>query len=303
MFAFLERHKKKIIIIVILLLALLAVFTSGKKSKATILDQAIGIVIAPMQEVTAGAANWFENTFTNRKEASEVKKENEMLKEQIVSLQADLDRIAKYEAENKKLSALLKIAQKYEAHESFGATIVAKNPSGWYDMFTIDKGSQQGVAPNMVLCTEGGLVGRVLEVGATYAKGRSILDSRSAVPAMSQRTGDLGVVKGDYTLMNDGLCRMEYIDAAAEIVVGDEIVTSHLSDVYPPGLIIGKVTEIKTDSNGLTKYAIVEPAVDLKHLDTLLVMEGGRLPQDQQTQVNAEQQDGTQETMTQGDAQ
>ncbi len=295
MFAFLQRHKKKIVIIVILVLAVLAVFTSGKKSKGNILDQAAGFVIAPLQEVAAGTANWFENTFTNRREASQVKEENEMLKEQIVSLQADLDRIAKYELENKKLSALLKIAQKYEQHESFGATIVAKNPGSWYDVFTIDKGSGQGVVPDMVLCTQGGLVGRVLEVSATYSKGRSILDSRSAVPAMSQRTGDLGVVKGDYTLMNDGLCRMEYIDAAAEIVIGDEIVTSHLSDVYPPGIIIGKVTEIKTDSNGLTKYAIVEPAVDLKHLDTLLVMEGGKHPQDPDVQMGTEQQEQTQE--------
>ena len=112
-----------------------------------------------------------------------------------------------------------------------------------------------------------------MESGATYAKAQSILDSRSSVPAMSLRTGDLGVVKGDYTLMNQGLCKMEYIDAEAEIAVGDEIVTSHLSDIYPTGLTIGKVKEIKADTNGLTKYAIIEPAVDMKHLDTLLVID------------------------------
>ena len=90
---------------------------------------------------------------------------------------------------------------------------------------------------------------------------------------MSVRTGDLGVVKGNYTLSNRGLCKMEYIDGDAEIMVGDEIVTSHLSDIYPEGLAIGKVLEIETDTNGLTKYAVIEPYVDLKHLDTVLVLD------------------------------
>ncbi|MBQ8733455.1 MAG: rod shape-determining protein MreC, partial [Anaerotignum sp.] len=71
----------------------------------------------------------------------------------------------------------------------------------------------------------------------------------------------------------DGLCIMEYIDAQADIMVGDEIVTSHLSDIYPAGLAIGKVLELETDTNGLTKYAVIQPYVDLKHLDTILVID------------------------------
>ena len=68
---------------------------------------------------------------------------------------------------------------------------------------------------------------------------------------------------------------MEYLDGDAEIMVGDEIVTSQLSDFYPEGLAIGKVLEIETDTNGLTKYAVIEPYVDLKHLDTVLVLDKG----------------------------
>mgnify|MGYP005760792119 FL=1 len=273
MFAFLERHKKIILTSVIIILAALALFTSGKKANATWLESALGFVITPIQDVTTGVGNWVDNTLTNRREQSEIVAENEALREQVASLQSDINRLQKYETENARLSSLLRIAQKYPQYDSFGTTIIAKNPGSWYDVFTIDKGTSDGVKSNMVLCSAEGLVGKVLESGATYAKGQSILDSRSSVPAMSLRTEDLGVVKGDYTLMNDGLCKMEYIDAEAEIAVGDEIVTSHLSDIYPPGLTIGKVKEIKNDTNGLTKYAIIEPAVDLKHLDTLLVID------------------------------
>ena len=154
----------------------------------------------------------------------------------------------------------------------------------------------------MVLTASNGLVGKIIETGETYSKAQSILDSRSSVPAMSLRTEDLGVVKGEYSLMNHGLCRMEYIDSEAEIIEGDEIVTSNLSDVYPSGITIGRVKEIKTEANGLTKYAIIEPYVDFKHLDTLLVI--GDIPEaetpvetpaEPQTETTTEPQTGTPE--------
>ena len=273
MFSFFERHKKLILTGAILLLAALALLTSGKKLNATVLDSAIGFVVTPFQDITSGIGSWVENTTSSRREKTELLEENEQLREEVAALQADNQRLALCETENETLSGLLRIAQKYPQYASFGATIIAKNPGVFYDVFTIDSGSMDGIEANMVLVAPEGLVGKVLESGATYAKGQSILDSRSSVPAMSLRTGDLGVVKGDYTLMNNGLCMMEYIDAEAEIAVGDEIVTSHLSDIYPPGLTIGKVREIQSDANGLTKYAVIEPAVDLKHLDTLLVID------------------------------
>ena len=180
-----------------------------------------------------------------------------------------------YETENERLTALLKIAQKYPTYDSVGARVIAKDPGIWYDGFTINKGTTSSISANMVLIAPEGLVGKVLESGATFSKAQSILDSRSSVPAMSVRTGDLGVVKGNYSLANHGLCKMEYIDGDAEIMVGDEIVTSQLSAIYPEGLAIGKVLEIETDTNGLTKYAVIEPYVDLKHLDTVLVLDKG----------------------------
>lgn len=273
MFSFFEKYKKIIITGAIVLLAILALVTNGKKLNATVVESAIGFVVTPFQDLTTGIGSWVENTLSSNREKQDLLEENEKLREELAALQSDNQRLSLYETENEKLSALLKIAQKYPQYASFGASIIAKNAGSWYDVFTIDKGTSDGVEANMVLVAPEGLVGKVLESGATYAKGQSILDSRSSVPAMSLRTEDLGVVKGEYSLMSDGLCKMEYIDAEAEIMVGDEIVTSHLSDIYPPGLTIGKVKEIQTDTNGLTKYAIIEPAVDLKHLDTLLVLD------------------------------
>ena len=270
---FFDKYKKYILHGGALLLVLITVIASGKPFNTTLLESAIGVVVTPFQDLTTGIGSWVEDSIDASRQKTDLKEENIALKEQVSSLMEENRRLAMYEEENANLSALLKIAQKYPAYKSVGANIIAKDPGVWYDGFTINKGRSADISANMVLIAPEGLVGRVVESAMTYSKAQSILDSRSSVPAMSVRTGDLGVVKGNYILANDGLCIMEYIDGDAEILVGDEIVTSHLSDIYPAGLAIGKVLELDTDTNGLTKYAIIQPYVDLKHLDTILVID------------------------------
>lgn len=272
---FFLKHKKRIIGAGIAILVLVTVIASGIKLNATLLESAIGVVVTPFQDLTTGISSWIDDTVTSARNKTKLKDENEELKQQIAELTNKNRKLSMYETENERLTALLKIAQKYPSYDSVGARVIAKDPGIWYDGFTINKGTTSSISANMVLIAPEGLVGKVLESGATFSKAQSILDSRSSVPAMSVRTGDLGVVKGNYSLANHGLCKMEYIDGDAEIMVGDEIVTSQLSDIYPEGLAIGKVLEIETDTNGLTKYAVIEPYVDLKHLDTVLVLDKG----------------------------
>ena len=279
---FFEEHKKQIILIVTGILLVCILLTYGKKANATWIESALGFVITPVQELTSDVGNWFGSKIDWIRNQDTLAEENKQLKEQVALLQEENKRLKQYDTENQKLSQLLKISQKYAQYETTGSKIIAKDPGNWYDVFLIDKGKNQGISANMVLTSPNGLVGKITECGATYSKAQSILDSRSSVPAMSIRTGDLGVVKGEYSLMNSGLCRMEYIDAEAEIMEGDEIVTSHLSDVYPSGITIGRVKEIQTDANGLTKYAIIEPYVDFKHLDTVLIIGADKTTQEAQ---------------------
>lgn len=293
---FFEKYKKHIMRGGVLLLVVITIFSSWKKLNATLLESAIGVVVTPFQDLTTGIYNWVDDSVTSARNKTNLKEENDQLKAQVAELLDENRRLSMYEEENEKLSALLKIAQKYADYESVGANIIAKGIGVWYDDFTIDKGTKDNVSANMVLIAPEGLVGKVVESGRVSSQAQSILDSRSSVPAMSVRTGDLGVVKGNYTLLQDGLCSMEYIDADAEIMVGDEIVTSHLSDIYPAGLAIGKVIDIETDTGGLTKYAVIEPYVDLKHLDTILVIDKNSVVSDKQTASSAEAAEPTEST-------
>ena len=271
---FFRTYKKQIYRLLVIILVLLAFISVGKKTNATIFDNAIGVVVTPIQNAVTTITDWFGNAYSSLRNETDLRKENEELKAKIELLTRDIERISHYEAENERLTELLEIKSKYADHESTAVTITAKDPGSFYDSFVINKGSKDGLTANMALTSANGLVGHIYETGLTYSKAVSIIDSRSSVSAKNLRSLDIGIVKGDYSLMSSGLCRMEYIDADADIVVGDEIVTSHLSDIYPEGLTIGFVKEVYTDTNGLTKYAVIEPAADLKHLDTLLVILG-----------------------------
>ena len=269
---FFKEYKKQLLGIVAVIVAITAVVSMGKKSNATFVDNTLGFIVTPLQKITSSTFGWFDEKIQFYQDEINLEDENEELRAKIELLEAENKRLSLYEEENKKLSQLLEISQKYAHHDTTGAEITGKDPGNWYYTFTIDKGSKDGIEKDMVLINAGGLVGKITETGRSYSKAQSILDSRSSVSAMSLRTNDLGVIKGDYSLMDKGLCKMEYIDAESEIMEGDEIVTSTLSDIYPAGITIGYVKEIVTDNNGLTKYAIIQPDVDFKHLSTLLVI-------------------------------
>ena len=194
---FFLKHKKRIIGAGIAILVLVTVIASGIKLNATLLESAIGVVVTPFQDLTTGISSWIDDTVTSARNKTKLKDENQELKQQIAELTNKNRRLSMYETENERLTALLKIAQKYPSYDSVGARVIAKDPGIWYDGFTINKGTTSSISANMVLIAPEGLVGKVLESGATFSKAQSILDSRSSVPAMSVRTGDLGVVKGN----------------------------------------------------------------------------------------------------------
>lgn len=269
---FFENYKKQIISLISLILIITAFITAGKNSKIPIIQNAVNFIVAPVQKITSSITLWVSEKAENITTSIDYEKENKELKERVELLEAENKRLSLFEERNKVLSGLLDISQKYASLDTTGALIIGKDPGNWYNNFTVDKGTKHDIGPNMVLISTDGLIGKITSSDYLSSKAQSILDSRSSISAMSLRTGDLGVVKGDYSLMNSGLCRMEYIDPDAEIIEGDEIITSHLSDIYPAGLSIGYVKEIKVSSNGLTKYAIIEPHVDFKHLDTVLII-------------------------------
>lgn len=266
----LKKSKKIFIYLIIVIVIILGIITINRTNHS-FFEQTIGVVLSPIQKVTTISVNWVQDKFEAFSKFKKLEEENEILKLELDLKEQEIKRLKQLEIENEKLSMLLNTSSKYREYPKITANIIAKDPGNWYENFIIDKGEKDGIKKNMVVLAVGGLVGKVEEVGYNYAKVSAIINGTYSVSAKSVRTDDEGFVKGD--LSKNGICKMEYIDKEAEIKEGDEIITSHLSDIYPAGITIGYVKEIYLEEKTkLSKTAIIEPVVDFKHLEKVLII-------------------------------
>ena len=266
---FFENNKKLFIILATIFCLAAALFTVNRV-KPTFIENTFGFIITPVQKFNTSAVAWFRDKADYFNGISELQDENEELKRELEETKIELNRLEMVQQENDSLTGLLDVRSRYSQYTMVAANIIAKDTGNWYDAFTIDKGSKDGLAKDMVVLTGEGLVGRIRQCGYNYAIVTSIIDDTDAISAKSLRTDDLGYISGD--LSNKGMCKMEYIDNTAEITEGDEVITSNLSEIFPPGITIGYIQEVSSDSSALTKQAAVKPAVDFKHLDSVMVI-------------------------------
>lgn len=265
---FLKRNKKIILLILSIVCASLIFLSTF--FNLSFVSNSFGFVIIPIEKVFGSSLNWISSKFHLATNLFEIENENIRLKEQIEQYNLNEERYKMLEAENKKLADLFNISQHYADYKMTGAHVIAKDTGSWFSIFIIDKGFNQGLKNNMVVMDANGLVGKIAQCYDDFAKVYSIIDDKSSVSIKNFRTDDLGFVKGDLKLKDDCLCQLEFLDNTAEIIEGDEIVTSNLSEIYPPGLLIGHVKKILNDPN--KKTALLEPAADLKHLEHVLII-------------------------------
>ena len=237
------------------------------------LNAAAGYVFVPMQEGINKVGTWISDKAVNLKNLSDVMAENEDLQNQVDELTTELNtiKLEQYELDN--LRELYNLDQKYPSYEKVAANVIGKNSGNWFNTFTIDKGSNDGIEVDMNVMAGSGLVGIVTDVGPTWAKVRSIVDDSSNVSGMVLSTSDRCVVSGDLSLMSDGQIRFSQMENNDNTVsVGDQIVTSYISDKYLQGILIGYVSEVTVDSNNLTRSGYITPAVDFKNLQEVLII-------------------------------
>ncbi len=218
--------------------------------------------------------NFFENGLEGLFNYGNVVKENEELKNKINELEKELIKNGNLIDENENLKDLLGIVGEEKSYEIIEASAVSKADGDWFSVFTINKGSSSGIEIGAPVLTSDGLAGTVTDVGANWAIVTSVIDTESRVGGIVLRTGDAAVLKGDYSLMQKGLCRLSYISNTAVISRGDTVYTSGLGGILPYGIKIGKINEIYSDEQGVALYAEVQPAVDFSNIKNLYVIIG-----------------------------
>ncbi|MGI6129953.1 MAG: rod shape-determining protein MreC [bacterium] len=228
-------------------------------------------VLAPGQKVMLALTNKIGQAVHSVKEIRRLGIENERLRTELDKAKARENLMKNIWNENVRLRQLLQLPPETDEFDLLAARVVARDPSNWYETMIIDQGTQAGVEVGSVIITNQGVVGRVNKVSAKSAEVLLISDQRSAVGAMGQSSRDVGVLGGGDV---EGTCRLIYLPRTATIRTGETVITSGLGGVYPKGLVLGHVVEVSKEDYGLGKFARVKPAVNLDHLEEVLVIIG-----------------------------
>lgn len=234
-------------------------------------EQIIGRITKPFSEATTAANDSVSGFFDQVFQSSKYKEENELLKDEVANLQKKIVDYEQIKGENEQLREAAGIKSSNPEFEIEPARVIARDPDDLYT-FTINAGSLQGVIKDSPVITKRGLVGIVTKVGETYSKVTTILGLDVQVSAINSSKNEVGVVSGRADLLQNGLCAMLHLDKDMHLEPEDIISTVGGGGLYPPNIIIGKVKEIRVNDNGMSLYAVVEPAEDIQSVKDVTVV-------------------------------
>lgn len=264
---------KYLLFILTALCVVLMFLTFGTNVFNKPLNTALGRVVVPFQQGISQAGEWLSGRSEELVQIRELLDENARLRDRVAALTEENTLLQQDKYELNELRALIELDEQYGEYQKIGARIIARDPGNWYTAFTIDKGSDDGLAENMNVIAGGGLVGRITSTGPNWSQVTAIISDNSNVSAMTLATGDKMIVSGDLKMMADGVITFnKLVDSKNVVVVGDKVVTSDISDKYLPNILIGYIHTINRDNNNLTKSGYITPAVDFEHLSEVLVI-------------------------------
>lgn len=228
--------------------------------------------IVPMQKGINNVGMWMSDVSDNFDTLNDIKAENKELKAKIAELTEENNRLQQNSSKLERYQELFKMHENTADYPKVGANVIASDNSNWFSRFTIDKGSEDGLAVDMNVLSGAGLVGIITEVRPHSATVSSIIDDKN-VSAMILTTFDKCIVSGDLRLINDGVVKFEQLaNNDNEVPLGEQVVTSNISDKYLQGLLIGYISEINVDANNLTRSGYIIPATNFRELQEVLVI-------------------------------
>ncbi len=265
-----SRYILLIIALVCVAMMLLTFFTDAVSAP---LSGIASFTVLPFEKGFDALGERFTERMEELQKVRSLLSENAALKEQVDELSKQNSALTRDRYELSELRELYGLSEQLEDYDTVGARVIGKDPGNWFHVFLIDKGSEDGIAKDMNVVTGSGLVGLITEVGKNWASVRSIIDDSSNVSGMVLSTSDTLIVSGDLKRMASNEIIFEHLlDEDDAVAVGDQIVTSMISDKYLPGINIGFINSVDLDPNNLTKSGTLTPSVDFKHINVVLVI-------------------------------
>jgi rod shape-determining protein MreC len=227
---------------------------------------------SPLQNASSKASGATSGFFQQIWNFRSTAQENEQLKERLAQVETELHTARQAEAENDRLKALLNLNEQTNI-KSVPARVIARDPSVWFNTITINRGSSSGVEMNMPVVTSGGIVGRIITVGPWSSQVMLITDEKAGAGAVVGQLGSgaLGSVRGRADL-GVAMIEMRYVSGLEKVEVNDYVMTTGQDGIYPPGLNIGRVVDVKNGTATQAHQILIQPGAQLDHLEEVAVL-------------------------------
>ncbi len=262
-----------IVLAVAVVIAVGLCIASSISSGTGFLYNAIGVVATPFRAASHAVSSWAGGISDHFDNVENLQEENQALRKRVAELEKELRNAEKNSEENERLRTLLNLRQQREDFTFASAHVAGRSTSNWEAELTLNVGTDADVAiGDCVVNEEGFLVGVISEAGLNWSTVTTILDPNSQLGATVFRTGETTVALGDLGLMLDNRLKLAYLQGNSHLMNGDLVLTSGIGGYYPSGLVIGSVEEIRTDDNGLTRYGVLVPQVDIQQLKQVFVI-------------------------------
>ncbi len=266
------KSRALVVTIIILILIVCIGLTVNPASNINWIGNLISVPFTSVEKAFSYTGQKVEDGINLFDNVQKLQAENKELREKIDKLSNERTEYLRLKRENEDLRKVFDLKDQLANSDFVGANIIARDGGNLFNIFLTDTGSANGIDYNMPVITSKGLVGKVVSAQPFSSKIISIIEDGSSVSAIVAKSGDYVVVKGDIKLEKEGLCKLEYIPAELDLIQGDVIETSGIGGIYPKGIVIGTVKEIRSGESDLDRYAIIQPAADLKRINQVVIL-------------------------------
>ena len=269
-----KPFKNKLAVTLVLLsVAFCGMIIYSLQSDANGISSSVSTVVSPLQKIVYNINSRVKETVDFFLNFSEVKLENEQLKQKNAELANELIEYESLKDEVERLREALNFTESRSNYNYVGVNIIGYSGSSLSDGYIIDKGSNDGIAKNMVVVSYKGLVGKVTKVSSNFAVVQSILNENIAVAVIDQQTRDAtGVLQGLSDKKHINMTVVYNLPIDSDVKEGDIIITSGLGKIYPKEIPVGTVVSVQEDNVKVMKSAVVEPFVNFNKLEELFVV-------------------------------
>lgn len=264
---------KKLLLLGVLIVVMLTglYYSAGRIQKLTPLESAVRDVLAPVQRMVMIAGREVSEFVSSPARLIGMSRRNRELEQRNDELESQLLRFKEIREENIRLKQLLQFNTGLAPQMTTqAAAVTGRDHGNWFGSIIINKGENQGIRNDMAVITPAGLVGKVVRVSGNTAEVLLITDPRSGVGSLVQETRAPGIVEG--VVGGQGRLKMVHIPVDLAPDPGNRVITSGLGSVFPKGIPLGLVREVRKEESGLFKMAEIEPYVDFNRLEEVLVV-------------------------------